>query len=43
MTTERDWLDEVLREEEARGSVALGRGRTTILDADALAARGGRA
>jgi hypothetical protein len=30
----------VLREEEARGSVKLGRGRTTVLDRDALARRG---
>ena len=41
--TSRATVNKVLREEEARGSVALGRGRTTILDADALAARGGRA
>jgi CRP/FNR family transcriptional regulator, cyclic AMP receptor protein len=41
--TSRATVNKVLREEEARGSVVLGRGRTTILDAEALATRGGRA
>jgi hypothetical protein len=30
----------VLREEEARGAVRLGRGRTTVLDVEALTRRG---
>jgi CRP/FNR family cyclic AMP-dependent transcriptional regulator len=38
--TSRATVNRVLREEEARGSVKLGRGRTTVLDADALARRG---
>lgn len=38
--TSRATVNRVLREEEARGTVKLGRGRTSVLDADALAARG---
>ncbi len=38
--TSRATVNRVLREEEARGTVKLGRGRTTVLDADALARRG---
>jgi CRP/FNR family cyclic AMP-dependent transcriptional regulator len=38
--TSRATVNRVLREEEARGSVKLGRGRTTVLDRDALARRG---
>lgn len=38
--TSRATVNRVLREEEARGTVKLGRGRTTVLDADALSARG---
>jgi CRP/FNR family cyclic AMP-dependent transcriptional regulator len=38
--TSRATVNRVLREEEGRGTVKLGRGRTTVLDADALAARG---
>jgi hypothetical protein len=30
----------VLREEEARGTLELGRGRTTVIDAEAIARRG---
>ena len=33
----RATVNRVLREEEARGTVKLGRGRTTVLDAEALA------
>ena len=39
--TSRAPVNRVLREEEARGTVRLGRGRTTVLDAEALARRGG--
>jgi CRP-like cAMP-binding protein len=38
--TSRATVNRVLREEEARGTVALGRGRTVVLDAAALARRG---
>jgi CRP-like cAMP-binding protein len=38
--TSRATVNRVLREEEARGSVQLGRGRTTVLDREALARRG---
>lgn len=38
--TSRATVNRVLREEEARGTVRLGRGRTTVLDAEALARRG---
>jgi CRP-like cAMP-binding protein len=38
--TSRATVNRVLRDEEARGTVKLGRGRTNVLDADALAARG---
>jgi CRP/FNR family cyclic AMP-dependent transcriptional regulator len=38
--TSRATVNRVLREEEDRGTVALGRGKTTIRDADALARRG---
>ena len=38
--TSRATVNRVLREEEARGTVKLGRGRTTVLDAEALARRG---
>jgi CRP/FNR family cyclic AMP-dependent transcriptional regulator len=38
--TSRATVNRVLREEEARGAVKLGRGRTSVLDADALSARG---
>jgi CRP/FNR family cyclic AMP-dependent transcriptional regulator len=38
--TSRATVNRVLREEEARGSVKLGRGRTTVLDREALARRG---
>jgi CRP-like cAMP-binding protein len=38
--TSRATVNRVLREEEAKGSVKLGRGRTSVLDADALARRG---
>jgi CRP/FNR family transcriptional regulator, cyclic AMP receptor protein len=38
--TSRATVNRVLREEEARGAVRLGRGRTTVLDAAALARRG---
>jgi CRP-like cAMP-binding protein len=37
--TSRATVNRVLREEERRGTVTLGRGRTTILDLDALARR----
>ena len=37
--TSRATVNRVLRDEERRGTVALGRGRTTILDLDALARR----
>jgi CRP/FNR family cyclic AMP-dependent transcriptional regulator len=40
--TSRATVNRVLREEEARGTVKLGRGRTSVLDAGALARRGGR-
>jgi len=35
--TSRATVNRVLREEEKRGALALGRGRTTILDPEALA------
>lgn len=38
--TSRATVNRVLREEESRGAVELGRGRTTVLDPDALARRG---
>jgi CRP/FNR family transcriptional regulator, cyclic AMP receptor protein len=38
--TSRATVNRVLREEEARGTVKLGRGRTTVLDAETLARRG---
>jgi CRP/FNR family transcriptional regulator, cyclic AMP receptor protein len=38
--TSRATVNRVLREEEVRGTVKLGRGRTTVLDAEALARRG---
>jgi len=38
--TSRATVNRVLREEEARGSGKLGRGRTTLLDSDARARRG---
>jgi CRP/FNR family transcriptional regulator, cyclic AMP receptor protein len=38
--TSRATVNRVLREEEARGSVKLGRGRTTVLDREALTRRG---
>jgi CRP/FNR family cyclic AMP-dependent transcriptional regulator len=38
--TSRATVNRVLRDEEARGTVKLGRGRTNVLDAGALAARG---
>jgi CRP/FNR family transcriptional regulator, cyclic AMP receptor protein len=38
--TSRATVNRVLREEEQRGTVKLGRGRTTVLDAEALARRG---
>jgi CRP/FNR family cyclic AMP-dependent transcriptional regulator len=37
--TSRATVNRVLREEEARGAVKLGRGRTSVLDAEALARR----
>jgi CRP/FNR family cyclic AMP-dependent transcriptional regulator len=40
--TSRATVNRVLREAEARGELQLGRGRTTILDADALNRRAGR-
>lgn len=38
--TSRATVNRVLREEEARGTIALGRGRTTVLDPDTLTRRG---
>jgi CRP-like cAMP-binding protein len=38
--TSRATVNRVLREEEARGTVKLGRGRTTLLDEDTIARRG---
>jgi CRP/FNR family transcriptional regulator, cyclic AMP receptor protein len=38
--TSRATVNRVLREEEERGTVKLGRGRTTVLDSEALARRG---
>jgi CRP/FNR family cyclic AMP-dependent transcriptional regulator len=38
--TSRATVNRVLREEEERGTVKLGRGRTTVLDSGALARRG---
>lgn len=38
--TSRATANRVLREEEARGTVKLGRGRTTVIDVQALARRG---
>jgi CRP/FNR family transcriptional regulator, cyclic AMP receptor protein len=38
--TSRATVNRVLREEEARGTVKLGRGRTAVLDAEALSRRG---
>jgi CRP-like cAMP-binding protein len=38
--TSRATVNRVLREEEERGTVKLGRGRTTVLDTEALARRG---
>jgi CRP-like cAMP-binding protein len=38
--TSRATVNRVLREEEERGTVRLSRGRTAVLDADALRARG---
>lgn len=38
--TSRATANRVLREEEARGAVRLGRGRTTVLDVEALTRRG---
>jgi CRP/FNR family transcriptional regulator, cyclic AMP receptor protein len=38
--TSRATVNRVLREEEERGTVKLGRGRTTVLDGEALARRG---
>jgi CRP-like cAMP-binding protein len=38
--TSRATVNRVLREEEARGTVKLGRGRTVVLDADTLTRRG---
>ena len=40
--TSRATVNRVLREEEAAGAVELGRGRTTVVDAAALATRCGR-
>ena len=37
--TSRSTVNRVLRQEEKRGTVALRRGRTTVLDRDALARR----
>jgi CRP/FNR family transcriptional regulator, cyclic AMP receptor protein len=39
--TSRATVNRVLREEEARGSVRLGRGRTAVLDREALTRRAG--
>lgn len=38
--TSRATVNRVLREEEARGTVKLGRGRTTVLDTETLTRRG---
>jgi CRP/FNR family cyclic AMP-dependent transcriptional regulator len=38
--TSRATVNRVLREEEERGALKLGRGRTTVLDSEALARRG---
>jgi CRP/FNR family cyclic AMP-dependent transcriptional regulator len=38
--TSRATVNRVLREEEARGTVKLGRGRTTLLDEETIARRG---
>jgi CRP/FNR family cyclic AMP-dependent transcriptional regulator len=38
--TSRATVNRVLRDEEARGTVKLGRGRTTVLDAETLTRRG---
>jgi CRP/FNR family cyclic AMP-dependent transcriptional regulator len=38
--TSRATVNRVLREEERRGTIELGRGRTRVLDGDALAKRG---
>jgi CRP/FNR family cyclic AMP-dependent transcriptional regulator len=38
--TSRATVNRVLREEEARGTLRLGRGRTVVLDAEALSRRG---
>jgi CRP/FNR family cyclic AMP-dependent transcriptional regulator len=38
--TSRATVNRVLREEEERGTIALGRGRTTVLDPEALTRRG---
>jgi CRP-like cAMP-binding protein len=38
--TSRATVNRVLREEEARGTLELGRGRTTVIDAEAIARRG---
>jgi CRP/FNR family transcriptional regulator, cyclic AMP receptor protein len=38
--TSRATVNRVLREEEERGTVKLGRGRTSVLDSEALARRG---
>ena len=40
--TSRATVNRVLREEERRGTVELGRGRTIVRDAEELARRGGR-
>jgi CRP/FNR family transcriptional regulator, cyclic AMP receptor protein len=40
--TSRATVNRVLREAEARGEVRLGRGRTVVVDAEALRRRGGR-
>jgi CRP/FNR family transcriptional regulator, cyclic AMP receptor protein len=37
--TSRATVNRVLREEEKRGTIALGRGRTTVLDAEAIGGR----
>ena len=37
--TTRETVNRVLRREEERGALALGRGRVTVLDADAIATR----
>jgi CRP-like cAMP-binding protein len=38
--TSRATVNRVLRDEEARGTVKLGRGRTTVLDVETLTRRG---